>query len=195
MRTSRVVVHKSMVGLIYINTPACSALVGPDTSALPAATLVFNFSDDVGAAPPPEKAHHTGHRCQCKPQVLAVSCYTNNAVFLSGVVADTHTRARDWTGPILMVAERRFKKLAVRPAAPCSSQDIKGQWLIGSPRVCGLGQQQRMAALETAPPRFCGPRELGKSAQMHRHRPTAVWNSLDPRPMAEGRPMIRSGIK
>lgn len=161
MRTLRVVVHKSMVCLIYINTPARCALVGPDTSALPAAALVFNFSDDVGAAPPPEKAHHTGHSCHCKLPVLAGSCCTNNAVSLSGVVADTHTRTRDWTGRIPF-DRRRFKKLALRPAAPCSSQQPRGRWLIGSPRVYGLGQQQRMAALETAPPRSCGPRELGK---------------------------------
>lgn len=57
-------------------------MVGPDTSALPAAALVFNFSDDVGGAPPPEKAHHTGHSYQCRPQVLAVSCCTNKAVCL-----------------------------------------------------------------------------------------------------------------
>lgn len=80
-----------MVRLIYSNTPACSELVGPDTNAYPAATLVFNFSDDVGAAPPPEKAHHTGHSFQCKPQVLAVSCCTNNAVCL-GADSDTHVK-------------------------------------------------------------------------------------------------------
>lgn len=80
-----------MVRLIYSNTPACSELVGPDTNAYPAATLVFNFSDDVGAAPPPEKAHHTAHSFQCKPQVLAVSCCTNNAVCL-GADSDTHVK-------------------------------------------------------------------------------------------------------
>lgn len=126
MRTSRVVVHKSMVCLIYINTPACSALVGPDTSVLPAAALVFNFSDDVGAAPPPEKAHHTGHSCHCKPPVLAVSCCTNNAVSLSGVVADTHTRTRDWTGRILIVSQKEGSKTGSSPSSAMFQPATRG---------------------------------------------------------------------
>lgn len=42
-----------MVRLIYIETPACKALVGPDTNAFPAAALVFNFSDDVWGSSTP----------------------------------------------------------------------------------------------------------------------------------------------
>lgn len=124
-----------MVRLIYINTPACSALVGPDTSAFPAAALVFNFSDDAGAAPPPEEAHRSGHNRHCKPQFLAVSCCNNNAVCLERVPTRMHVRTcdkTDWT-PLVLAKKGvpRIQKASLSPAAPCSSQPFKGECSLG----------------------------------------------------------------
>lgn len=167
--------------------------------------LVFNFSHDVWEVPPPEKPHHTGHRCQYKPQLLAVSCCTNNAVSRFAFQrADVSEHV--WLRMIgcLMVWGRRKPQTLSLPIVPC--KPCPGRQLIGFHAPEAWGDNKGWPRWRTAPPRSCGSRQGGNAAsapldnawkktgpdpwENSADNPRVVWETLDPhrRPSSAGEP-------